>query len=975
MGWLRKFVRLILPRRVRDAVWGLRRRALQSNAVGVLRRWRSRWRDRPAGGSWEREIARLERRLPSNPAVLPRLARARIRLGLELLETDRFGEAREIRDRVPSDALRTPHGLRLTGELAVRQGDWDVAEDAWRTLAEHRPREGNRGLIGTHVEHAKALRHRGEYEAARGQAERALALDPTSPRTHRELAKVAGATGQWELAEMYWAKVPHQTDGDREHQWSSRLRHARHQRKHGHIRTAIDELETLRGQRPSDQQVLAELDKCFTAVEDWSSASHVRREIARLQPSVKADRNVAAASLEVSRRHRLTGDLESATQTLDEITPGDNGWVRAVLARESAAIASADPAVDREEAIKSWEHALEIHRLIEWRTDTFDGEALALAGFEPSSLSPELALTIARTLTRTRAFYEAVPYLTHAWSDRRARPVAVRTFVELNHRLSRHLLTDMMLRVYRTRFTVDEWSEPWFVHTALRADEIEEADRRLVDARSLLPDRSVRCEQTFKALELEVALRGGDTGRFIGLLESIARSGRRLSGPTNWMLDIDTSFVEHELDACLRRAGNIEGAFGLSMRLRLLAVAGRATEAVGLALDHYETTGAPAAATFALEELNADGEVDGALQLARRLMERDDLIGHQELMPVFTAAILAGHRSEAEEALRERVDRLVSDGRFLDLHAEYLQPQSSSIYAQDAKARATFFTVSSLLRAGIAIGSLGDGGEAAPELTVPKITGRDRADTREEQAPRFSLRPLRGAFLGQRCFLVANGPSIKHMDLSPLTNEHVFLMNRGYLHPDLDARPFTFHITSDVAVYRDYWQEMLDLPARYQLLPRRVCDYDLRRRGGQPCTGPEVIAICELPAKFANLTDDQAIDFVSRWNHDAGEPLLLPSRSVATKAAQVALYLGFSEVYVLGVDLDYSGPSTHFYGTLAKEASRLARFRTGGIGPESVNQSFATLDAVYRSRGTRLRNAGRGGKLDSLDRVRFENLF
>ena len=85
--------------------------------------------------------------------------------------------------------------------------------------------------------------------------------------------------------------------------------------------------------------------------------------------------------------------------------------------------------------------------------------------------------------------------------------------------------------------------------------------------------------------------------------------------------------------------------------------------------------------------------------------------------------------------------------------------------------------------------------------------------------------------------------------------------------------------------------------------------------------------------------------------------------------------MGYKEIYIIGVDLDYSGPSTHFYGGGRKETERLANFRQGGSGAELVNLAFSHLQEVIAEDGCRMFNASPIGYLEAIERVDFYDVL
>lgn len=92
--------------------------------------------------------------------------------------------------------------------------------------------------------------------------------------------------------------------------------------------------------------------------------------------------------------------------------------------------------------------------------------------------------------------------------------------------------------------------------------------------------------------------------------------------------------------------------------------------------------------------------------------------------------------------------------------------------------------------------------------------------------------------------------------------------------------------------------------------------------------------------------------------------------TVLLDAAQIAFMMGCSEVYVIGCDLDYHQEDTHVYGTGLIEQQRL------DVMPiASVRRAMATAASVFARHGRVFANAGVGGRLDTIPRVDYANLF
>lgn len=206
-----------------------------------------------------------------------------------------------------------------------------------------------------------------------------------------------------------------------------------------------------------------------------------------------------------------------------------------------------------------------------------------------------------------------------------------------------------------------------------------------------------------------------------------------------------------------------------------------------------------------------------------------------------------------------------------------------------------------------------------------------------------------------RCFIVANGPSIRDMPLGRIAGEDIFCVNRGFHATAFGLPPPRFLVVSDLAVYRDYSAE--------------IDQADVERRF--------LSAACLFAKPYSF---DSKVSVFGSSNLQLSMGGLVPSNglfhiggTVVLSACQIAFFMGYREINVLGVDLSYDGPLSHFYGNDAKGARRLGTFRLGDNGEAWVNAGFGHLDRYFQSNGTVMRNVGRGGNLRTLPRVAFED--
>lgn len=220
-----------------------------------------------------------------------------------------------------------------------------------------------------------------------------------------------------------------------------------------------------------------------------------------------------------------------------------------------------------------------------------------------------------------------------------------------------------------------------------------------------------------------------------------------------------------------------------------------------------------------------------------------------------------------------------------------------------------------------------------------------------------SMASYRNRHQGQRCFVVGGAPSLKHLDLTKLEGECLFTVNRGYLTRSLGLPKGTYHVVSDPQTYQAYAQEV------------RQAEVGQRFYRADVCALPEFHEAADrepvvtVPFHYAPAMDE---------GHFAEDPNkgLYRGFTVVLDAVQLAFYMGFTEVYIIGCDLDYSGPQTHVYTTGAYEERR-----RNDMPLDRAKKAMAVAEQVFRRHGRILANAGVGGQLDTIPRVAFDALF
>ncbi len=229
------------------------------------------------------------------------------------------------------------------------------------------------------------------------------------------------------------------------------------------------------------------------------------------------------------------------------------------------------------------------------------------------------------------------------------------------------------------------------------------------------------------------------------------------------------------------------------------------------------------------------------------------------------------------------------------------------------------------------------------------------------------LRGLRDRHRGARCFLVGNGPSLRHQDLGALRGELVFSTNKLLLHPQHDRMAPRYYCVSDTLFLDGLAPEMRRLlreksPALESFFPRSIKPA-LRRSGLVPARSVYFLTKLGVPI----------------W--ERGTMRLDPSRGVFTGqnviidfCLPLAFYMGFAEVYLLGCDTDYGldraedYSAAYFYDvSVHRPLLDPVHHRTAWY--DNVVRSYEVARRMFEAGGRRIYNATAGGKLEVFPRV------
>ncbi|PWM98996.1 MAG: hypothetical protein DBX37_05635 [Massilioclostridium sp.] len=229
------------------------------------------------------------------------------------------------------------------------------------------------------------------------------------------------------------------------------------------------------------------------------------------------------------------------------------------------------------------------------------------------------------------------------------------------------------------------------------------------------------------------------------------------------------------------------------------------------------------------------------------------------------------------------------------------------------------------------------------------------------------MKQLKDKYAGERCFIVGNGPSLTVDDLEAIKDEHCFGFNRVYeLFDKTSWRP-EFYMVLDNDVMKTVALNINKIEAKWKFLNIMgktmgikasdntifFCSYGIYR-------------VKEFCFKKKRISED-----VSRY--------ISLNFSVTAAAIEVAIYLGFKEIYLIGIDNNFSrwideNGKMHFQNIEDYKLIKAHDFNYFCY-QDAVNSCFDCYKKYADSHGIRIINVTRGGNLNSYQREELEKIL
>lgn len=255
---------------------------------------------------------------------------------------------------------------------------------------------------------------------------------------------------------------------------------------------------------------------------------------------------------------------------------------------------------------------------------------------------------------------------------------------------------------------------------------------------------------------------------------------------------------------------------------------------------------------------------------------------------------------------------------------------------------------------------------------------RKRAHERYLQScDSWYLKTLKGIYAGKRCFIIGNGPSLRAEDLDKLKGEYSFAANRIFEILDQTKWRPSFYLIVDIECLHDVYPVLSKYDLGHMFIRVDEKDkQDEKKNLDYPI---------EKMTRIFLDTDGCFKVYQNIWNHWSSYISEDVSNhfsngcTVTFESIQLAIYMGFTEIYLLGVDFNYS-VRRDAEGKLYKD-DHIQDYFNGKKYDATIFNYNSMLHAYQIAReycdnhDIVIKNATRGGKLEVFERVDFDEII
>lgn len=219
------------------------------------------------------------------------------------------------------------------------------------------------------------------------------------------------------------------------------------------------------------------------------------------------------------------------------------------------------------------------------------------------------------------------------------------------------------------------------------------------------------------------------------------------------------------------------------------------------------------------------------------------------------------------------------------------------------------------------------------------------------------LRKFKDMYNGERCFLIGNGPSLSEKDLEALysNNEISFGCNQIFkIFNKTNWRP-SFYVIADRTTFEECKNY---IPNNSKAFVRNFINKDIKNK-------ENIFWYNSCLENKENVEPKFSID-ISKYVYNG--------LTVMYDMIQIAVYMGFREIYLIGVDFSWGedGRNAHFCSDYMETKNFLEEM---SYNKKANGMAYIAAKKYADANEIKIYNATRGGHLEVFERISFDTIF
>lgn len=223
------------------------------------------------------------------------------------------------------------------------------------------------------------------------------------------------------------------------------------------------------------------------------------------------------------------------------------------------------------------------------------------------------------------------------------------------------------------------------------------------------------------------------------------------------------------------------------------------------------------------------------------------------------------------------------------------------------------------------------------------------------------LQRFQNIHAGKRAFIIGNGPSLRPADLDTLHRNKEICLGLNKIHKiysQTEWRPDYICMTDTRVI--------------------GACENELDRITEKSVVFMADRYFCSEKVQYVHLKSEYYEPNLPGFSEDIIEGVFLGYTVTYDLALQIAAYMGFREIYLIGIDHNNVGavtdPRNHFIENYFDQ-NDINVYKNATANFNGMDLAYRKAEKYSRSHGFRIYNATRGGRLEVFERVDFDELF